>query len=180
MLPHLLTPGVTLEMAAPHHAEPLYRAVDANRAHLRHWMPWVDTTRGPADTLAFIRSTREQWVQDGSFQTVIVVDGEVAGMIGMHQVDRRNRATSLGYWIAEHLQGRGIVTAACRAYVAHALGPMGLHRVEIRCAPENQRSRAIPERLGFREEGRLREAEWLNDRFVDHIVYARLSTDGSR
>jgi ribosomal-protein-serine acetyltransferase len=49
--------------------------------------------------------------------------------------------------------------------------------VSIRCAIENGRSRAIPERLGFGFEGICRESEWLNDRFVDHAIYGLLRTD---
>ena len=54
---------------------------------------------------------------------------------------------------------------------------MGLHRVEIRCAIDNHRSRAVPHRLGFRLEGQMREAEWLYNHWVDHAVYAGLATD---
>ena len=85
--------------------------------------------------------------------------------------------TALGYWLGEEFQGRGLVTAACRRLVAHSFDVLRLHRVEIRCAVENHRSRAIPERLGFRLEGRFREAEWLYDHWVDHAVYALLTTD---
>jgi ribosomal-protein-serine acetyltransferase len=54
---------------------------------------------------------------------------------------------------------------------------MRLHRLEVRCAVANARSRAIPERLGFRLEGTIREAEWLYDRFVDHAVYGLLEAE---
>jgi ribosomal-protein-serine acetyltransferase len=83
----------------------------------------------------------------------------------------------MGYWLTPDAQGRGLMTAATRALVLHALGPMTLHRIEIRAAPDNRRSRAIPERLGFTHEGTVRQCEWLYDRFVDHAVYGLLATD---
>jgi ribosomal-protein-serine acetyltransferase len=49
--------------------------------------------------------------------------------------------------------------------------------VEVRAAPENRRSRAIPERLGFREEGQLREAERVKGRYLDSVVYGMLASE---
>ena len=69
------------------------------------------------------------------------------------------------------------MTRACRALVTHAFRELGLHRVEIRAAPGNRRSRAIPERLGFRQEGILRDAEWPYDHYVDLVVYAMLADE---
>ena len=99
------------------------------------------------------------------------------GVVGHHQIDWRNRLTSLGYWVAEEQQGRGVVTAACHALVTHAFAHARLNRVEIRCAVDNHKSRAIPQRLHFTQEGLIRDAEWLYDHFVDHIVYAMLARD---
>lgn len=64
-----------------------------------------------------------------------------------------------------------------RAVVDYAFGRLGLHRVEIRCAADNHRSRAIPERLGFTQEGVLRESGYLNGRFVDMVVYGVLASE---
>ncbi|MEN1761147.1 GNAT family protein [Anoxynatronum sibiricum] len=52
-----------------------------------------------------------------------------------------------------------------------------LNRVEIRCATGNHKSRAIPQQLRFVAEGVLREAEWLYDHYVDHVVYAMLASE---
>jgi ribosomal-protein-serine acetyltransferase len=52
-----------------------------------------------------------------------------------------------------------------------------LHRVTIQCGTGNHRSCAIPERLGFSREGVLREAEWVNDRWVDLVVWGMLASD---
>jgi ribosomal-protein-serine acetyltransferase len=49
--------------------------------------------------------------------------------------------------------------------------------MEIRCEPENRRSRAIPERLGFREEGTLREVQRIGDRRTDLVVYGMLAPE---
>lgn len=52
-----------------------------------------------------------------------------------------------------------------------------LNKIEIRCAEENHKSRAVPERLGFTYEATLRQCEWLYDRYVDHAVYTMLASE---
>ena len=83
----------------------------------------------------------------------------------------------MGYWLDKEAQGTGLMTRSCSALLEHAFAELDLNRVEIRCAVDNARSRAIPERLGFRLEGQLRQAEWLYDRFVDHAVYGLLARE---
>jgi ribosomal-protein-serine acetyltransferase len=61
--------------------------------------------------------------------------------------------------------------------VDYAFSGLKLNRVEIACATENKKSQAIPKRLGFTEEGIARQAEWLYDHYVDHIVYGLLASD---
>lgn len=77
------------------------------------------------------------------------------------------------------MQGKGLMTKACETLVRHAFEDLGLNRVEIRAAVDNRKSRAIPERLGFQQEGVLRDAEWLYDRYADLVVYAMLAKDWS-
>ena len=105
------------------------------------------------------------------------MDGRLAGCVGLHGIDRSHLSTAIGYWIAGEFEGRGLMTRAVRVLVEHAFGDLGLHRVEIRCAVGNARSRAIPERLGFRQEGILRGAERAAGRHLDIAVYGRLATD---
>ena len=158
-------------------ADELFSLTDRNRTYLRHWLPWLDNITRPEDTRAFIRAAQAQASQNNGTQLAIRLNGRISGIVGHHQIDWRNRLTSLGYWVGEEFQGRGLVTAASRALVSHAFDHAQLNRVEIRCATENDKSRAIPMRLGFREEGLLQDAEWLYDHFVDHIVYAMLARD---
>lgn len=69
------------------------------------------------------------------------------------------------------------MTAAVRALVSYAFDEGGLHRAEIRMTPENSRSRALAERLGFRQEGVLRQAERFGDQHRDLVVYATLAPE---
>jgi ribosomal-protein-serine acetyltransferase len=70
-----------------------------------------------------------------------------------------------------------MLTKACKKLVTYAFIEYRLNRVEIHCAIGNTHSRAIPERLGFTQEGVLREAAWLYDHFVDHVVYGMLARE---
>ncbi len=98
-------------------------------------------------------------------------------MIYHLNVDWANRSTALSYWLDEAHQGKGIMTACCRAFVSHAFTTWKMNRITIQCATKNTRSRAIPERLGFKLEGIIREAEWLYDHYVDHMLYGLLRSD---
>jgi len=166
-----------LRLLEERHAEELFALVDANRAYLRAWMPWLDATNSPDDIKQFIKRSLEQFAKNDGFQTAILFQGELAGVIGFHKFDWPNHATSLGYWLAADRQGQGIVTRACRFLVNYAFTELKLNRVEIHCAVENRRSCAIPERLGFKREGALRQAEWLYDHYIDYVVYAVLADE---
>ncbi len=160
-------------------AEELYALIDRNRDHLARWLPWAGKQTLDA-TVEFIRGTRRQLAEDDGFQAGIVRDERLAGIVGFHAVQWGHRATSIGYWLAEAEQGRGTMTLAVEALLEHAFDEWGLNRVEIRAATENRRSRAVAERLGFRLEGVLREAERVGDRFLDNAVYSMLAGERRR
>lgn len=169
--------GLELRPLSLSDAEGLFRGVEANRCELRQWLPWVDGVQSPQNVTKFIEHSIEERNHDRSFQLGVWVDGVIRGVIGTHPIDKANRSISFGYWLAAEVQGSGVMTACCRHVIAHLFERLGLHRVVIRCAAENAKSRAIPTRLGFHQEGVLRDAEWLYDHFVDLVVYARIADE---
>jgi len=169
--------GAHLRLLEECDAEELFALVDRDRAHLHPWMPWVRSTRGTPEILAFIRSTRRQIADNNGIQTAIVVEGEIAGVVGFHRVDWASASSSIGYWLAAEHEGRGTMTQAVRVLVEHAFGPWRLERVEIAAALANRRSRAVAERLGFREEGIRRRGERHGLRYVDLVVYGARRAD---
>jgi ribosomal-protein-serine acetyltransferase len=172
-----LSERVHLRLPQPADTDELWALTVANQAHLARWMPWAVAPPPREQTAAWIAGAQRQVAENNGFQCVIVDDGRITGCVGFHRVDWPNGVTSLGYWLAEDAQGRGTMTAAVRALVGHAFGTWRLHRVMIAAAPENVRSRAIPERLGFTQEGVLREAELVAGRRLDHVVYGLLARE---
>jgi ribosomal-protein-serine acetyltransferase len=157
-------------------AKELHALIDENRVYLARWLPWA-AEQSPADTVGFIRKTQKQSIENEGFQAAVTYEESIIGMVGYHGIDWSNSSTSIGYWLAEAHQGKGTMTLAVRALVEHALSEWELNRVEIRAAVANRRSRAIPERLGFRQEGTLREAERVGGRYLDLALYAMLAAD---
>jgi ribosomal-protein-serine acetyltransferase len=165
--------GEHTELALLEHrnARELFALIEANRAHLRAWMNWADQRRTLVEVATYVATGLKQFALNQGLQIGLWEKGKLCGMIICFPIDWPNKSACLEYWLAESCQGKGIMTASCRAVIEHAFGTLELHRLTIRCAAENRRSRALAERLGFAFEGTARDAEWLHDHFVDHAVY---------
>lgn len=169
-----------LRLLEDRYTETAYALIDRNREHLRAWMPWAKPGYSLEDCRAYIKQNLQRLADNNGFDVAIFYRGEMAGQIGYNHMDWPNRATEMGYWLGATFQGKGLITAACRSLLDHAFYELKLNRVEIKCAVENSRSRAIPERLGFQQDGTLRQAEWLHDHFVDLVVYSMLAGEWPR
>jgi ribosomal-protein-serine acetyltransferase len=157
-------------------ATELHSLIEAERERLARWLRWA-ANQAFEDTVTFIRETKAQAARNDGFQAAVVIGERIAGMIGFTGVDWENRSTAIGFWLAAQHEGKGVMTEAARALVDQALVAWKLNRVEIRAAAENRRSRAMPERMGFREEGTLRGAERVGGRYLDSVVYSVLAAD---
>jgi ribosomal-protein-serine acetyltransferase len=177
MFTHRLNDRHSLRQLAPSDAAELFAVVEANREHLRRWLPWLDRTHSVADSRQFLADVKQQAENNHNLQAAILLDGRIVGVASYHRIDWQNRSTSIGYWLAANQEGHGLVTASCQVLVDHAFASLNLHRLTITCATGNTRSRAIPPRLGFVHEGCQRDAEWLYDHFVDHEVYVQLQPE---
>jgi len=139
----------------------------------------VDATESPQDSASFVRAAEAQAGAGTGLHLAIRDQGALAGVVGYRRLDPPANL-DIGYWLGDGFEGRGLMTAACRTLLTHAFAAAAAHRVQIRAAPGNARSRAVPERLGFRLEGVLREAEYLPSGWVDHCVYAMVAGEWAR
>jgi ribosomal-protein-serine acetyltransferase len=160
-------------------AEGLHELIEANRAYLATWLPWA-AEQSFDDTLEYIRKARVQLEANDGFPVVVLVKGRIAGVVDYVAVDWRERSARIGYWLAAEHQGRGTMTTGVAALTDHALSTWELAQVSIWVATGNARSRAIPERLGYRQEAILPEAQRVGGRDLDLAVYSMAADDWVR
>jgi ribosomal-protein-serine acetyltransferase len=154
----------------------LHRLVLENLDHLRPWEQLARADLTLAEMADDLRAGRRAWAEGRSVPTAIRYRGQVVGALGARITPETARA-EIGYWVDAAHQGAGIVTRATGALVRSLFEDHGLHRVELRMAADNHRSRAVAERLAFTLEGTLREAYPVAGRRHDLCVYGRLRTD---
>lgn len=177
MFRHIISPEVELLLLQPYHAEDMFDLIDRNREHLKAWLPWVDDIVDVDDCRSNRQRALERFAFNGSFDAGIWYKGRFAGVVGLHQIDWNNRKTAIGYWLGAEFEGKGLMTMACSAIIDHCFESLNLNRLEIRAATGNTRSRAIPERLGFRHEGTLSQYELLYENYNDMEVYSLLKEE---
>ncbi len=167
-------PDFRLKMLEKADAQPLYEAIRANREFLREWLSWVESTRTVLDSKAFIDDAMRKYLEGEGVVQGIWSDGVLVGCIGINDISQPHRKASLGYWLDQSHQDRGIMTRAARQVVNYAFHELGLNRLEILCALRNYRSRGVAQRLNFRQEGVLRDYYYQHDHYVDMLLFSML------
>jgi ribosomal-protein-serine acetyltransferase len=174
MLCHKISPDLELRILQPAHAAELFALIDANRAALREWLPWVEATKRQADTEKFIAGTVRDNAETRACTCGIWSSGRLIGVIGHNRIDWANRVAFPGWWLVPAAERKGIMTQCCQAFIADAFNQLQVHRIVVGVATGNVRGQAIVKRLGFKQVSTLRNAEFLNGRSVDHFIYSLL------
>lgn len=159
------------------HSKELFALIDRNRQHLNPWFPWVKFMSSVENVVNFINASKQRMAEGVEISNVILYHGKMAGRIGIYYIDGFNKIGGIGYWLGKEFEGKGIVSACIPETLSYGFSQLGLNRIEIKCATDNLRSKAIPERFKFKYEGILREAEAHENGFKDLHVYSMLKRE---
>jgi RimJ/RimL family protein N-acetyltransferase len=158
-----------------------FALVEANYQRLAQWFP--DAFQEPPVlevTRANMQEAGQAW-QEGELLplSIAVKSDDGWRLVGWAQleIEPRARSAEVGYWLDAGFVGRGLVTRTVTALLDHAFGTLGLLRVGLRTTIDNTRSRSVAERLGFTQEGILREAAAFPDERRDLVVYGLLARE---
>jgi ribosomal-protein-serine acetyltransferase len=168
-----------LELRLPEEKDAIgmFRLIEENRGYLRQWLTWLDTNTSVSDTRRLIRTGLSQYKKMAGLSLGIYYKGQWIGKINLQAWEKTQRRANIGYWISKKFEGRGIVTASVKALLKYAFTELGINRIDVHCAIKNHRSRAIPERLGMKLEGKMRDGNWLYNHYVDLYVYSILARE---
>jgi len=157
-----------------------HELVAENTERLARWEPWATKPAEVEETRSFLETSGRNWLDGSELPVAIAVKSSgqwhLAGALSL-TISRYTRSAEIGYWISGDYEGRGLVTRAAAAMLDQAFGPLGLDRVSLHTDPANERSRAVARRLGFVEEGLLRQGTAFPDERRDELVYGLLAQE---
>lgn len=161
-------------------AEALQEAIAESREHLRPWMPFADEHQSVEETRDWITHQMSDWLLRESLGVGIWegASGRYLGGSGLHPRKWEIGFFEIGYWLRKSAEGNGYMVEAVKLLVDFAFGPLRANRLEIQCDELNERSAAVARRLGFVQEGLLRnDDKGMDGTLRNTLVFSRIPSD---
>lgn len=178
-----LSSGEILVLRTPLVTDAYHALLVANRERLARWEPWALAPLVLAETRSFLEASARNWLAGLELPVAIAVrdhgQWRLAGAVSLH-ITPYSGSAEIGYWLDGGYEGRGLASRAVAAVLDHAFGSLGIERVALHTDPANERSRALARRLGFVEEGLLRQGLAFPGERRDEAVYGLLASEWSR
>jgi ribosomal-protein-serine acetyltransferase len=147
---------------------------------LKPFMPWAKEKPSIDDSEEFVRQAVANWIlknNDEPYLPLFLFDrnnGRFMGGTGYHHYDWTVPCVETGYWIRSSCANQGFMTEAVNAITQYAFKQLRVKRIAITCDIANERSKKIPERLGFTLEATLKSNRIkVTGEVSDTLVFAR-------
>lgn len=154
---------------------------EESRGFLVPWEPtWPHDALSRQSFRRRLKAYNQEWRRGTGFSFLVyrLSDRALMGGVTLSNVRRGvAQAASMGYWIGEGFARQGYMSEAVSAVVEFAFEELGLHRVEAACLPQNDASRSLLLKVGFRQEGYARQYLRINGKWQDHLLFEMLRDD---
>lgn len=165
---------LSLQAVNESHVRELHQLVLDNRDWLQQTLNWPQYVKSEQDTRQNVQGNMMLHQRGIAKMFLIFRDEKMVGVMSFNQIEPSNKTGYIGYWLDEQAQGQGILSASLQAFIDYYVERGEIRRFVIKCRVDNLRSNQVALRNGFSLEGCLRQAEFLNDRFHDQNIYARI------
>ena len=171
--------GLLLRPWAPDDAGPMSEAVRESMDSVGRWLSWCHAGYDLDEARAWVAHCREEWAAQEHFAFGVFepATGRLLGSVGLNQRNRQHRSASLGYWVRQSCQRRGVASRAVRLAAGFGFDRLGLVRIEIVALPHHHASRRTAEKAGARFEAIARNRIWTGAAAQPGAVYALLPGD---
>ncbi|HEV7959801.1 MAG TPA: GNAT family protein [Rhizomicrobium sp.] len=154
-----------------------------SREFLSKWEPaWADDELTKGAFRRRIKRYHKETRLDSAYVFFVfrLSDDMLIGGCTLSNVRRGvTQCCALGYWIGAPYARQGYMTDAMAVLIPFVFGTLGLHRIEAACLPENEASRNLLTKAGFREEGLAKRYLLINGEWSDHVLFALLEDEAS-
>lgn len=175
------TERLLLRRYRPSDSAAYFNALCANQAHLREFMPAIlEPAQNVEDVRKVIRWMNRQWKRSELFIWGLWEKTSVAyiGEVYLANPDWQVPSIEVGYFTVQDQGGKGFAVEAARAACRIAFEILGVHRVELQCAADNEKSASVARRCGFTLEGRHRNRHHKKDGgLVDRLWFGLLRSE---
>ena len=161
-------------------AQALVEAVSESREHIRPWLHFADAHQTVEESRDWIIQQQAKFLlrDDMSFSLQDKASGRMIGGTALHARNWMARYFEIGYWLRSSATGHGYVTEAVKLLTDYAFTHLQANRIEIRCDVRNTQSAAVAQRLGFVQEGHLRnQGVDTFGNLRDLLVFALIPSD---
>ncbi|MCT9852108.1 GNAT family N-acetyltransferase [Priestia megaterium] len=177
------TERLFIRMPMPGDGQAVFQAINESIEDLRPWMAFAQENQNEETVEINIRKSYAEFLQREDLRLHIFLKdtGEFIGSSGLHRINWSIPKFEIGYWINSRFSKKGYMKEAVEGIVNFSLDELRAKRLEIRCDPKNIRSRAIPEKLGFKLEGILENDKLTANSLSlrDTCIYAKVLKESS-
>ncbi len=152
-------------------AEVFSEVATRNRDYLCQWLAWPRFCQSPQDFRLFIQRSLHDYADGKSLTCSVWYEGELVGNISFNEINDDLQRATMGYWLSESHQGKGIITRAANAMIEIGFEHLELEKIQLQAATMNLASRSVAERLGMNLEGIITRNEKIGDEYLDHAIY---------
>jgi RimJ/RimL family protein N-acetyltransferase len=158
---------------------PLFAAARESLDELCAWMAWCKPDYSLEDSASFIVRSLLDWQNRQSFCFAILdpADDTLLGSVGLTRIDWKHHVGNVGVWVRSSRVGRGIATSAVRILATFAFKELGLSRLEILIARNNEPSLRMARKVNATAEGILRQKLLLGGKRHDAVLCSLIPTD---
>ena len=166
-----------LRLVHPQFAQEHYNLISTNKDHIGNWLDWAYKYLSVQDSYNFINYSLQNFAKGEAIECFIFYENKLVGGVGYPRIKPANNSGEIGYWLAKEYTGKGIMTNSVKKVIEYGFEFLKLNKVIIRVAIGNQPSEKIARKLGFTQEGILRQDIARNGEYRDGYTFGLLKSE---